>query len=936
VTAEIIGREEELASIQAFLERIEDGPGALVLSGEAGIGKTILWERGVGEAEGRSRGVLSHRSVEAEASLSFTGLSDLLAPVFDDVAPSLAPLRRRALEVALLLAEPGEEAPDPRAIGLALLDALRALAEQGPVLVALDDVQWLDSSSAGVLQIALRRLRDERVGLAATVRRTPDVAASLELERAFPEERLTRLVLGPLSVGGLHRLLKERLGLELTRPELVRVHEASAGNPFFALELGRELVRTNTRPEAGRTLPVPESLHELLDGRLARLPTETGDVVLFAAALARPTIELVAAAHGDREGVVEALDTAAREGVVELDDSRLRFAHPLLASICYEQAPPWKRRAIHGALARTVADAEERARHLALSVDGPDAAVAAELDIAALHAAARGAPAAAAGLCELAAELTPTTDPVLVRQRRLQAATFLRIAGDLERAATMLEQLLTEVPSGVERADVLFALALTFGPGVPAMIELCDEALVEAAGDDARSARVLAFRSIVHLNAANVPAALADARAALEKAEATGDPTLLAVSIAHVGQAETWAAEITPGLLERGAELEERFGLVLEYSDSPRVFLARLLTRLGEIDRARAILEEREAKAAARGDEITRAVVMWYLSIVEWTAGRWQRALEQAAAAHELAVQTQHPSARRWVGSTKALIEMDLGLIDEARASIEVGLAFSSGSSNEAFTILQLGLLGRLELLLGNLEEAGRHLRDLPERLLAGGMNDPIVLVWADAIETLIALGELEQARAYLEPYELHARRLSSPLAMEGVLRCRGLLAAADGDLEAAFAAFESALSEQPEPAWPFERARTLLCLGIVRRQAQQKRAAREALEQALATFEELGARLWAEKARAELRRISGRAPASDELTETERRVAELAAQGHTNREIAAELFMGMSTVEAHLSRVYRKLGVRRAELATQLAMAGDEAVKAKDGASQT
>ena len=178
---EVIGREEELASIEAFLDRLEEGPSALVLSGEPGIGKTILWEAGVDEAEHRDSRVLVHRSVEAEASLSFTGLSDLLAPVFDEVAPSLAPLRSRALEIALLLAEPGEQAPDPRAIGLALLDALQLLAEQQPVVVALDDLQWLDSSSAGVLQIALRRLRAERIGLLTTVRTTLDAGTPWSL-----------------------------------------------------------------------------------------------------------------------------------------------------------------------------------------------------------------------------------------------------------------------------------------------------------------------------------------------------------------------------------------------------------------------------------------------------------------------------------------------------------------------------------------------------------------------------------------------------------------------------------------------------------------------------------------------------------------------------------------------------------------------------------
>ena len=217
---------------------------------------------------------------------------------------------------------------------------------------------------------------------------------------------------------------------------------------------------------------VPESLQELLGGRLARLPGETLDVLLEVAALARPTVELVAAVQGDRKRVLEALEAAVHEGVVELDDSRLRFAHPLLASICYERAPLWKRRAVHRALAEAVSDVEERARHLALAAEGPDAVVASYLDAAADHAAGRGATAAAAELCELAAELTPA-DPALARQRRLRAADLHRLAGDAERAIAMLEQLLEEVPSGVERADVLVALVGTFKADSPTLIELC-------------------------------------------------------------------------------------------------------------------------------------------------------------------------------------------------------------------------------------------------------------------------------------------------------------------------------------------------------------------------------------------------------------------------------------------------------------------------------
>ncbi len=917
-SAPLIGRDQELGSVEAFLAGIEQGPRALVLSGEAGIGKTSLWEAGVEEAERRYGRVLSHRSVEAEALLSFAGLSDLIDPVLEEVSITLAPLRRRALEVALLLAEPGEEPPDPRAIGLAILDVLRVLAEKGPIVVALDDVQWLDPSSAAVLQIALRRLRDERVGLLATLRKMPEVAAPFELELSFSEERLERLWLGPLNLDALHHLLKERLGLELTRPELGRILESSAGNPFFALEIGRELQRTNERPTAGQALRVPESLRALLGGRLGRLPSETLDILLHASALARPTVELVAAAHGDAEHVADALAEAVREGVVALEESRIQFAHPLVASICYERAPPERRRAAHLALAAALTDMEERARHLALAAEGPDAAVASELQSAAEQAAGRGATAAAAELYELAAELTPA-DPALARQRRLRAARFHRLAGEGDRAAALLDQLLTEVPSGVERADVLFALASTFRADSATMMDLFDEALAQAVDDDPRSVRILALRSLFRLLAADVPAALVDARAALERAERVGDPTLIAAAIARVGHAETWAGVITPGLLERGAEVEERLGLELEFVESPRVWLGRQLMRLGEIDRPRAIFEELEAKAAARGDEGTRTLLLWYLSLVEWYAGRWQRALELAAAGDELGDQTQFAHNYAWVGRVRGLVEADLGLVEEARASAEEALGYSQANSDEFFTIASLGVLGRVELALGNLEAAGNYLRELPGLLIAGGVNDPASPIWADAIETLITLDELEQARAYLEQYELHARQLGSPWALAAAARCRGLLTAARGDLPAAFEAFGRALAE-PEAPYPFEHGRTLLCLGMVRRQTQQKTAAREALEQALAIFDELGARLWADKARSELRRISGRQPASDGLTETEQQVAALAAQGRSNKEIAAELFMGVSTVEAHLSRVYRKLGIRsRTALATRL-----------------
>ena len=917
MSAAVVGRDEELVEIRAFLARIEVGPSALVLSGEPGIGKTILWETGVDEGRRLLGNALVGRGSEAEASLSFAGLSDLLAPVFDDVAASLLPPRRRALEIALLRVEPDAEPPDPHAIGLAVLDALSALAERGPVLVALDDMQWLDRASAGVIQIALRRLRKERVGLLATLRTGPELTSPFELNRSFTEGQIEQLMIGPLSLGTVHALLKERLDLELTRPELARVQEATAGNPFFALEVGRELVRTGARPAPGKALPVPESLRELLGGRLARLPAETVDVMLQAASLVRPTVDVVSAAHGDRDRVLQGLEAAAREGVVTLDESQIHFAHPLLASICYEQAPQWKRRAVHQALAGAVSDPEERARHRALGAEGPDAAVAAELDDAAERASARGATAAAAELYELSAGLTPD-DPALARRRRLRAATSYRLSGDGSKAATLLDRLLADVPSGVERSDLLFELGTTFRADRLTALSLFDEALTQADDDDRRCARILASRSLQYLLAAEVPAALADARTALDRAERVGDPSLLAAVIARLGHAEVYAVEITPGLLERGAELEERLHLRLEYYQSPRFFLARRLVALGELDRACGILEEVLSDAEARGDEGTRVAALWYLAMVEWFAGRLQNAHEHAKAASELGELTQFSHALAWVGRVRAFISGDLGLVEEARTLGAEAIAFARASANETYVFSSLGALGRLELALGDPEAAGDYLRDVPERMTAMGMNDPSHAIVPEAIEALVALGELELAGKYLDRYGVYADRSTSPLAMAWKERCRGLLAAAHGDFDTSFAAFEHALKPAVEP-YRIERGRTLLCLGTVRRQAQQKRAAREALEQALAVFEELGAPLWAERARAELKRISGRSPASEGLTETERRVAALAAHGRTNKQIAAELYMGVSTVESHLSHVYRKLGVRRAELAGSL-----------------
>jgi DNA-binding CsgD family transcriptional regulator len=929
--AAVIGREDELGAIQAFLEQVRHGPATLVLSGEPGIGKTILWQAGVEQAK-RTHRVLSHRAGETEARLSFAALSELLVDVLEETLPSLATPRRHALEVALLLGEPGEKPPDPRAIGLAFLDVLRTLAKASPVLLAVDDLQWLDPSSAGLLEFALRRLRTERVGLLASSRIEPGARVAVDVVRSFADERVQRLSLDPLSRGVLYRLLRERLGLELARPELVRLAEVTGGNPFFALEMGRELTRARGRLAPGRPLPVPGELRKLLGGRLARLHAETREVLLTAAALAGPTVELLAGAHGDGDRTVEALEEAVRAGVLELEDSRVIFSHPLLASVCYEEAPLWRRRAAHGRLTAVVTGVEERARHLALAAGGPDMGVASALDEAADQAAARGATAAAAELSELAAELTLPESPHERRRRRLAAANFHRLAGDRDRAGAILEELLAEVPRGRERADVLFGLALLQRADLPATTRLCEEALLEAEDDDAAGAEIIAFLGWMRVREGDIRGALVHARAQLEKAERVGDPVLLARAIARVTTAETLACDVTPGLIERGVAIEQRLGRSLELHESPTAAHVRLLISLGELDRARVLLQEAEAKAAASGDEGTRAHLLFNLTWLEWFAGRWERALQHAGTVAQLAEQLGDEQLRSLILTARATVDAHLGRVDEARAAADEARAISDAAGNEIFRIWDFAVLGHVELSLGNLRAAERWLRPLPARLVSLGWNDPVEELWPDTIEVLIALGELPLARSYLVQFEERAQRLGGPWPQAAAARCRGLLAATEGDFAVAFEAFERALGEHARMPGAFERGRTLLALGSTRRRAKQKRAARQALEQALAVFDELGARQWAAKTRDELARIGGRRPAPKNLTETEQRVASLAAEGRSNKEIAAALFVSAHTIEAHLSRVYRKLEIRsRAELAHR--MAASEDADAEDAA---
>lgn len=386
----VVGRERELKAAAAFLSRMAGGRSGLLLEGDAGVGKTTLWLDAIRQAEARGYRVLRARPVEAELKLSYAALADLVGGVFDDVAASLPPPQERALAAVLARVPESDEAVQARMTAVALVGALGALAADTPVLVAVDDAQWLDAASERALAFAARRL-PLNVGLLLTRRGAGD-AIPLGLDRALPEGCLERRVVGPLSLAALHHVLRARVGTSFPRPLLTRVATASEGNPFLALEIGRAVIAQGADRALGDPLPVPLAVRRLSEVRIRNLSRVAQEVLLVTSALFRPTVSTVAAAMERDARTVEAAVAEAVEADVLADElGCLRFTHPLFASAVYAAASDAARRRLHHRLAAATDDLEERARHLAQAAAGADESVAAEIARGAAEAARRGA-----------------------------------------------------------------------------------------------------------------------------------------------------------------------------------------------------------------------------------------------------------------------------------------------------------------------------------------------------------------------------------------------------------------------------------------------------------------------------------------------------------------------------------------------------------------
>ena len=915
----VVGREHELATLRSFIVDT-DTPAAVVIDGDAGIGKTTVWDAGIEAAEAAGHRVLRCRPVLSEAQLSFAAVGDLLDEVLEDALPALPAPQQHALRVALLIDEPDGPAPDVRAIAGAVLGVLRHLCADRPVLLAVDDVQWLDDPSRTVLEFVIRRLREEPIRL-LVARRGVGADLPLGLARALAPSALEHITLAPLSLGALHRLLQTRLGAAFPRPVLRRLYATSGGNPFYTLELGRALERHRGTLGPEEPLPVPTTLQELVQDRVNAQPERVRVLLELVAALYdRHLAAVVELARAD--GLDGAIDEAMAAGVLAVDGGRLEFSHPLLASVVYGAMGPERRREVHGHLVHHDARNEAGTVHLALATGLPDAQVAADLDRSAARARARGAAASAARYAEKAAELTPPDDVDTAARRLIAAAEHHSVAGDPAHATALLRGVVARLPTGTRRGEALSLLAWVAPDGLDAAVRLGGDALAEATGDPRLEATTRLRLGVIEEIRGDLDASMEHRQRAAVLAEQTDDPALRARALAALGYAITVRDSVVVEASRQAVEIERSLDEFLgQYA--PSISLGLVLKYTDAFDEARDVLEGALAAAIEAGHEDAHCTCLFHLADLERRAGHWEPARRFSDATRELNAQAGTEQEYASCLVIGAMLDAGTGRIEEARADAQAGLAAAERIGDETFAIHHRGVLGFIELSLGNPEAAEAWLARGTDRLIEQGAGEvSIYPAFQFDVDAAIEVGDVRRAERLVAHLERLATTTGRSWTRATAHRGRGLIHAAHGDLERARESLERSVAAHEERPQPLELGRSLLALGKLERRAKRKRASRDALERAAAVFEALPAPLWKAKVDDELARLGMRS-APGGLTETEARIAEMAASGMTNPEIAAAAFVSRKTVEANLSKVYRKLGVRsRVELARRLSSA--------------
>ncbi len=903
-------RPTESRMISRFLSSSTSEPTALLIEGEAGIGKTTLWLETVELARNGGFRVLSARAAAAESVLAYTALADLLDGVPAAAWADLPEPQRSAVDQILMRANEHSET-DQRAVAAAFLSVLGYLTDRGPLLLAIDDLQWIDPSSRHVVAFAARRLT-RPAGILGTVRtETGDGTASAWLQMPRPDAA-NRIWLHPLDVQDLHAAVSARLRRPFSRPTMGRIHQVSGGNPFYAIELARAIADRTPGVETS----LPRTLADVVRARLNGLDSDVHHALLAASCMAAPTVELVSSATiSDDDRLIEVLESAESKGIIAIDGNRVQFAHPLLARGVYTEAAPGMRRAMHRRLADIVDEPELRARHLALAATSGDQVTLHALDTAAESARVRGAPAAAAELMDLAIGLGGDT-----AQRRLRSALHHFDAGDQERARAVLEGTIESLAPGDLRAEAFSRLAIVrlYGDGFVEAVALLRRALHEVDPDSPLRVQILITLAYALLQSNQPHDSAQRAEEAVAQAERLNQQHLLGLALGMRVVLRFLAGDgFDEVQLRRAVQLEDP-NILTPLVFRPSVQRGLLLEWTGRLHEAREVLDSVRRRCVEKGEEGELIFIAQHVVLNNIWRGDFIEAGLVAKDAMERARQLGGDTPLFLAHSLRATLAIYAGRETDARKASAQALEIGRRTGAIRLTDRVIGALGFLEVSLGRYQAAVATLKPLvaefDPRSTATELPGAAFLV--DAIEALIQVNRGDEAHPLIEALERNGERRDRPWMLAVGARSRSMLLAARGDLDGAVTAAERAMAHHDRLPMPFERGRTALLLGQLQRRQRKKDPASASLQEALDIFERLDVPLWADRARAELARANVGPRQSGQLTPSEQRVAELAATGMKNRDVATALFISPKTVEANLARIYRKLGIKsRAEL---------------------
>ncbi len=889
-----VGRDSIVSLARAQLA----GGSSVLVVGPPGIGKSTVLTM-LADPLGGAR-VLRAAAAEVESGLPYLTLVDLFGAALSEQGSLLPGHLRAALDAALLRTVAPATPQDELAVRLAVLELVRILAAQSPVLMIIDDLQWVDEPSAGVLQFVARRLAGLPVQVLAAERaETGPVRAQL-----CPEPYL-ELPLGPLSRDDVADLLRDRFGPGLSPATVARVHAVSGGNPLFAVELGRAVAERGEPTDELEPLPVPDRLRALLAARLAALSPEAGVALTVLAAAARPTTELL-----ERCGIDAAaeLAEAATAGLVTSGpDGALGFSHPMLREMLYADADPANRHTAHKRLAAALDDPVERARHLAVIRPDPNEALASTLTDAAAVARRRGAPVVAADLARLAAERTP--DPGRAAYRCLAAARHAFAGGLSDEAERLAELALRDAADPVTRIGARLLLVDLPGQDMSGVGPILDAAFQEAEESGVLAARVRLCRVRKAFYDGDTEYVLAELKRAEQAAEQAEDIECLVEVLAWRGHIEPpFQVRSTEDLLERAAGLSR--GLPL----SSAVVTARQLAAMarlkrGEVAEAVRRIEELRMAVERAGTVRDLASVLTTLASVYSRAGRCADALTAGHYCLRLFADVA-PGAPGPGLLVAALVELSGGTVDQAAAYAEQAVAASLAAGDEDWLKGAHAVQGQILLLRGDPVGAVEPMRRSYALEQRRGPIDPAHFLWhADFIEALSLAGARDEAAEVLAEITGQARRLEREVVQLGLARAAALCTALSGHPREAAQDLTDALRIWADHPYAFELARAWHVLAGIERRAHRRGAAREALLEAIGRYTACGAAPWREAAEAELGRLDGARTGG--LSDSERRIVELVRQGATNREIARATYLSVKAVEANLTRLYRRFGVR-------------------------